>query len=245
VGTVINPGDTVTTGARSQVEITLPDGAVYRLGSNTKVQCNGQTTFIPNKRSISDEFHLLLGNMWAGVSEALGGDHQFEQSGPLSGTGVRGSAFTASVQHNGDILLHVIQGTGFIKVKGKPEHDFPAGEGIRLDPGSGGYTATSEWPAADQALVPAAQRPPTLTKVRLVGARAGKRPALHFTLSEKATVTVQVTRGAHRVLQRTASARRGAGTIVLRALKRGRYTLTVFATVDKRAIAVQKSVRVT
>ena len=33
--------------------------------------------------------------------------------------------------------------------------------------------------------------------------------------------------------------------VVLHALKRGRYTLTVFATVDARAIAVQKSVRVT
>jgi hypothetical protein len=247
VGTVINVGDTITTGPKSRVEITLPDQGIYRLGPNSKLQCDGQPTSTPGERSVSDRFKLLLGNMWAGISDALGGDHQFEQTGPgpVGGTGVRGSAFTASVQHNGDVVLHVIQGTGFIKVKGKPEHDFPAGEGIRFDPGSGGYTATAMWPAADQALVPAAQRPPMLTGVRLVGARAGKRATLHFTLSEKATVTVQVKRGTHGVLKRTASARRGAGKLVLRALSRGRYTLMVFATVDKRSIAVQKSFRVT
>jgi len=246
VGTLINPGDIVSTGAKSRVEITLPDGAVYRLGPNSKLQCNGQTTFTPpSEHHISDSFKLLLGNMWAGISDALGGDHQFEQPGPVGGTGVRGSAFTASLQHNGDILLHVIQGTGFITVKGKPEHDFPAGEGIRFDPGSGAYTATNVWPAADQALVPPAQRPPKLTKVRLVGTRAGKRPTLHFTLSEKASVTVQIQRGSHRVLKRTTSARRGAGSLRLSALHRGRYTLTVFATVNKRSVAVQKSFRVT
>src|SRR6185437_15314594 len=41
VGTLINPGDIVSTGAKSRVEITLPDGAVYRLGPNSKLQCNG------------------------------------------------------------------------------------------------------------------------------------------------------------------------------------------------------------
>lgn len=244
VGTVIQRGETVSTGAKSRVEITLPDGGLYRVGPSSKMQCDGQSNFEEGHRTISDQFHLLLGNMWAGVSSALGA-HEFEQQEPTIAVGVRGSAFTASVQHNGDIVYHVIEGTGFIRIKGKREFDYPAGEGVHFDPDYGGYTMTAAWPAADQALVPAAQRPPKLTKVRLVGARAGQRPTLHFTLSEKATVTVLVKRGKHGVLTRTASARRGAGTVVLHALKRGRYTLTVFATVDRRAIAVQKSVRVT
>ncbi len=154
-------------------------------------------------RSITDSFHLLLGNMWAGISDALGGDHAFEQPGPTVAIGVRGSAFTASVQRNGDIVYHVIQGTGFIKIKGKREFDYPAGEGVRFDPDYGGYVMTAAWPAADQALVPVAQRPPKLTHVRLDSAHAGKRPTLHFTLNENATITVQIQRGPHRVLKRT------------------------------------------
>ncbi len=245
VGTVIKQGDTVSTGAKGRVEITLPDGGFYRVGPSSKMQCDGQTTTTEGHRSITDRFHLLLGNMWAGISEALGGDHAFQQPGAPAGTGVRGSAFTASVQHNGDIVYHVIQGTGFIKPKGKPEFDFPAGEGVRFDPHSGGYSLTMAWPATDQALVPAAQQPPKLMHVRLAGAHAGKRLTLHFTLNENATVTVQVQRGAHHVVKRTAAVRHGSRAITLKALPRGRYTLTLFATVDKRSAAVQKSFRVT
>ena len=165
--------------------------------------------------------------------------------GATIASGVRGSAFTASMQRNGDVIYHVIQGTGFIKVKGKPEFDFPAGEGVRFDPDYGAYTVTTAWPAADRALVPGAQLPPKLTRVRLVGAHAGKRPTLHFTLNENATVTVQVLRGRRRVLMRTTAVRHGARSLTLSALPRGRYTLMLFATVDKRAFAVQKSFHVT
>jgi hypothetical protein len=245
VGTVIKRGDTVSTGVNSRVEITLPDGGFYRVGPSSKFQCNGQSISDTGHRSITDSFNLLLGNMWAGISDAFGGDHEFVQQGPSEASGVRGSAFTASVQRNGNIIYHVIQGTGFIKVKGKREFDFPAGEGVRFDPGYGGYTLTTAWPAADQALVPAAQRPPKLTRIRLVGAHAGKRPTVHFTLNENATVTVQIQRGGHRVLKRTTSARHGARALTLRALPRGHYTLMLFATVDKRSAAVQKNFRVT
>ncbi len=245
VGTVIKRGDTVSTGAKSRVEITLTDGGIYRVGPSSAMQCDGQTTPPGGHPSVSDDFKLLLGNMWAGISHALGGDHQFESQERTVAVGVRGSAFTASMQGNGDIVYHVIQGTGFIKVKGKPEFDFPAGEGVRFDPDYGAYTVTTAWPAADRALVPGAQLPPKLTRVRLVGAHAGKRPTLHFTLNENATVTVQVLRGRRRVLMRTTAVRHGARSLTLSALPRGRYTLMLFATVDKRAFAVQKSFHVT
>jgi hypothetical protein len=242
-GTVIQLGDTVSTGAKGHVEITLPDGGFYRLGPSSKMQCGSQSTSAEGDRGITDSFHLLLGNMWGGVSSALGG-HEFEQQEPTIAGGVRGSAFTASVQRNGDILYHVIEGTGFIKIRGRREFDFPAGEGVRFDADYGAYSLTTAWPAADQALVPAAQKPPTLTGVRLTGARAGKRPTLHFRLDQNATITVQIQRGRHRVLKRTATARRGARSLMLGALPRGRYTLMVFATVQKRSAAVQKSFRV-
>jgi hypothetical protein len=241
VGTLINPGDTVSTGANSRVEITLPDSGIYRLGPNSKVQCNGQTTFGSNGRSTADNFKLLLGSIWAGISDALGGGgHEFNTGGE-GAPGVRGSALTESIQAGGRRLLHVIQGTGYIRVRGEPEVDFPAGEGLLLNPNSGAYTMTTAWPAADQALVPAAQRPPKLTGVRIAG-----RPAvLHYTLSQNAAVTVQIQRGKRRVLKRTASARKGSRTLKLGPLPKGRYTLTVFATVQKRSAAVQKSFRVT
>lgn len=240
VGAIINTGQTVSTGANSRVEITLVDGSLYRIGPNSKVECDGQSTFAQNPRSISDDFKLLLGNIWAATSGALGGDHQFEQQERTVAVGVRGSALTASVRPDGEVLYHVIEGTGFVKVTGKPEVDFPAGEGLLYDQGYGShYTLTTSWPAADRALVPAAQQPPRISGVRLTGARAGSRPTLRFKLSENATVTARIERGKRRVVSKRISARRGTGSLRIGVLARGHYTLTLFATAHGRSVAVQ------
>jgi hypothetical protein len=184
--------------------------------------------------------HLLLGKVWGAIDEALG-PHNFEVQTERACAGVRGSAFTASIQPDGQLLFHVIEGSGYVEMNEKKVFFFPAGEGVLLTPATGHYAETLDWPAADQALVPPAQVPPKLTNVRLTG--SGKRLALHFNLNQSAAVTVQVQRGKRRVLHRTANARRGAGSIKLGALPRGRYTLTVFATAQKRTIAAQKSFR--
>ena len=241
VGTLVNPGDTVSTGAKSRAEITTPDGGIYQVGPNAKMRAPVRRS----RRSRTNpppmtNFELVLGNIWAGVSDALG-DHGYETGTETAGTGVRGCAFTESMQPGGRILLHVIDGTGFVKVNRKPEVDFPAGEGLLLYPATGAYTMTTTWPAADQALVPPAQLPPMLTGLRLVGAHAGRRATLHFKLNEDATVTVQVQRAKHRVLQRKVAAPKGASSLKLGSLPRGRYTLTVFATVQTRSTATQKS----
>ncbi len=246
VGTIINNGQTVSTGVRSRVEITLADGSVYRLGPMSKAACDGQSTFGGNPRGISDNFRLLLGSIWAATSSALGGDHQFEDQQGHAAAGVRGSALTASVRPGGRVLYHVIEGTGFIRVPGKREVDFPAGEGVLFSGSSYGtrYTLTTAWPATDQALVPAAQQPPRITAVRLAGTRAGTRGTLRFTVNASATVTVLLRRGARQVFFKTVSARRGAHSLRLSALGRGRYVLIVTATAHRRATAEQTTVRV-
>jgi hypothetical protein len=242
VGTLFNPGDIIATGPKSRVEITAPDGAIMRVGQNSKLQCDRQDSFTPNSPSFGDTVKLLLGKTWATIDDALGGDHSFEVQSERACAGVRGSAYTASIQPDGKLLFHVIHGTGYVEINEKKVFFFPAGEGVLLNPANGHYTETSEWPAADQALVPANQTPPKLTNVRLIG--SGRRTTLRFKLNQNAAVTVQVQRGKRRVLSRTASARKGAGSIKLGALRRGRYALTVFATAQKRTTAAQESFRV-
>ncbi len=249
VGTLINPGQTIATGTGSRLEITLPDGAIYRLGPNSKMTCKSQeTTSQKPPTTIEDQFHLLLGHVWGAIEEVTGAPrHEFDDAGgaPDASPGVRGSAFTESVQPNGQVLFHVIQGTGFIRVTGRPEFDFPAGEGVMLTPKSRAYTETTGWPATDRALVPALQMPPALAGVRVTGGRAHRRAVVHFKLGARATVTVQVTRGRHRVVNHKAGERSGAGSIKLSKLPQGRYTLTIFATAGGRSTATQKSFRVT
>jgi hypothetical protein len=207
------------------------------------VQCNGQTTFGRNPSGISDQFKLLLGHIWAATTSALGADHEFvETPGSEAAPGVRGSAFTASIGPGGRLLFHVIEGTGFVRVAGRPDFDFAAGEGVMIQ--GSHYVLTTSWPATDRALVPAAQLPPALTGVRLLGARAGKRGTLVFKLNENATVSVRVQRGKRRVLSRKAAARRGTDALKLSALPRGRYTLMLLASAHGRAAAAQLTFRV-
>jgi hypothetical protein len=241
VGTIINKGQTISTGAKSRVELITADGSFYRLGPNSKMVCGGEPPFKDERPPVSDEFKLLLGNIWAATSNALGGDHQFEQQTDRAAGGVRGSEFTASVRRGGKVLYHVIEGTGFFRIKGEKEFDFPAGEGLIYSDSH--YAVTTTWPAADQALVPKAQLGPKLTALKLVGHRAGKATTLHFKLSQNAKVTIQIVRGKKRVLRKKRSERHGARSIKLGSLPKGRYTLTLFATVNKRSVAEQKSFR--
>ena len=247
VGTVIKRGDTVSTGAKSRVEITLPDGGVYRVGPSSKMQCDGQ---IDHHRRRPQ--HLRRASTCCSATcgraspSALGGDHEFEQQEPTIAVGVRGSAFTASVQRNGDIVYHVIQGTGFIRVKGKREFDYPAGTGVRFDPDYGGYTRRPRGRPPTRRSSPPRSGRPSSRRVRLVGARAGKRPdaALH---AQRERHRHRPDSARPRTACSSARPRRAAAPARSCSVRctRGRYTLMLFATVDARSIAVQKSFRVT
>jgi hypothetical protein len=247
VGAIVTWGQTVSTGPKSRLEITLSDGSLYRLGPSSVVQCDGQSNLPPHEQSISDRFRLILGHMWGATESALGG-HSFNDGDcPPDieckiGGGVRGSAFTASIMPGGKVLFHVIEGTGFVRIKGKREFDFPAGEGVVLYHSH--YTVTTIWPTADQLLVPAAQRPPAIIGIHLDARHGGRTLTLHLKLSQNATVRVQIMRGKRRVLTKKISARHGATSIHLRSLPSGRYTLTLFAAAHGRSVAIQKAVRI-
>jgi hypothetical protein len=244
VGTIINPGQTVSTGPKSRVEITLPDGGVYQLGPNSSMRCSGQTTFVqPPEHGIKDSLHLVLGTIWGAINDAIGPSHEFEDERAMP-VGNRGSAFTESLLPNGQVLFHVIQGVGFIIGAHQHEVDFPAGDGVLVNSKHRTYTVTTSWPAAARALVPSAQLTPKLTNLTISRARAGARPILRFRLNEPAAVTVQIQRGKRRVLQRKQAARPGTRAIKLGVLRRGSYTLTVFATEQHRSTAAQKTFRI-
>ncbi len=72
---------------------------------------------------------------------------------------MRGSEFTLTAEHDGGIT-HVIEGTGYVDVKGHKEFTYPAGLGVDIRGTS--VAITTSWPTAAQALVPAADRPPKL-----------------------------------------------------------------------------------
>ncbi len=237
VGTAIAFGQTLTTAAGQRMEITTPDGSIVRIGPQSQVACQAGDFAGGSGRT----FKLILGDIWAKVSDALGAPG-FEPPGDRAVTGVRGSEFTLTAEHDGGIA-HVIEGTGYVDVKGHKEFTYPAGLGVDIRGTS--VAITTSWPTAAQALVPAADRPPKLTGVSLRHAALGRGAQLRFRLDRSAAVRVQLLRGTRVLTTRTFSAQRGVTTVrPLRGhLRAGRYQLRVIATAGTRSTSATVALR--
>jgi hypothetical protein len=244
VGTVIARGQTITTGPKSRVELTLGDGSVMRLGPSSMFVCNLASGDRTEEPGITVK--LLLGLIWSKIAtEDYGKDcFDYDANGsriavrcPDAAPGVRGAgdAATASGQAQPSItldttrgLFHVISGFhASVKVGNHPPLAVAAGQTARIT--RAGATIVTQWPPADQALVPAAWAPPKLSGVH-AAAIPGKPPVLSVRLSQAAKLTIVVARGGHRVLSLAASGRKGTTRVELRrALPPGLYTVSVTA----------------
>jgi hypothetical protein len=227
VGTAVAIGQTIRTGKGQRLELTLGDGSLVRLGPESAVVCQTGAA-VGGKRKLT--MRLLLGTIWAAVSDALGVSTEFVPEGRPGGTGVRGSEFTLSLHGKGDPIAHVVEGTGFVKYPGKPEFDYPAGLSAAI--GKKSAKLTSRWPAADRALVPKADQPPRLSAVKLKGRK------LSFKLDRPSSVLIQVVRGKKIVAKKKLHARKGrSSTRAFKRLRKGRYRLRVTATANTRSTA--------
>ena len=93
-GTNVSPGQVIVTGAE-QVELTMGDGSVIRLDSNSKVQitdCNEPGGPEP-PRSFNVELGLVLGSMWAHVTKAVGSGQAYQVKKERVVAGNRGTIF--------------------------------------------------------------------------------------------------------------------------------------------------------
>jgi FecR protein len=237
VGSVIQAGQPISTGKGQRLEITFIDGSLARFGPESQGVCQFGA-FQQGERKIT--LKLILGNIWAVVSDALGGNPDFNVSTERAGTGVRGSEYTLDVRGK-DPIAHVIEGTGFVQYAGRPEFDYPAGLSAVI--GKKSATLTSRWPAADRALVPAGKRPPTLTRLRLSGPKGRPGARLGFRLDQKCSLTLQLLKGNKVVSTKKLRGRKGKNSFhpFKRRLRRGRYTLRVTAVAHTRASAGQIS----
>jgi hypothetical protein len=244
VGTVVARGQTITTGPKSRVELTLGDGSVMRLGPSSTFVCNvasGDRTEEPRMT-----FKLLLGLIWSKIAtENYGKDcFSYDASGsriaiecPDAAPGVRGAAdaATASAQAQPSFtldttrgLFHVISGFhASVTVGNHRPLPVAAGETARITPA--GASIVTQWPQADQALVPAALLPPKLSGVRATGA-SGTPPILSVRLSQASKLTIVIRRGGRKVLSLIAPGRKGTTRVKLRRpLPAGSYTVEVTA----------------
>jgi hypothetical protein len=110
VGSVVYEHDRLETRRRTRLEVRLRDGSALRLGPRSSVLLDearfGQA---PDDRKVSAR--LLVGNVWASVAKAVGGDARFEVTTANAVAGVRGTTFRVDASRDRSCVVKVYAGT--------------------------------------------------------------------------------------------------------------------------------------
>jgi hypothetical protein len=131
-GASVYQGDVVETARRTRVELTLVDQSVLRLGPLSKVELAAAAFGKgPDDRKVSAK--LRVGNVWASVTKALGGEARFEVKTENAVAGVRGTTFRVDASTDKSVVVKVYSGT--VAVAGgplpRPEHGAAPAGGAR------------------------------------------------------------------------------------------------------------------
>jgi len=108
-GLTISADNFIKTGDPGRVELTMPDGSVVRLASNTLFKIN-QASF-PEKEARKFSVRLFLGKMWAKVTSRIGSPRgTFNAHTPTAVAGVRGTVYNLEVAKDTSTNIWVYDG---------------------------------------------------------------------------------------------------------------------------------------
>jgi hypothetical protein len=121
----VEQGDVLSTAHRGRLEVTLSDKSVLRLGPESELIIE-DAEIKDDARKVDTK--LVLGNVWAKVSTALGGDNKFEVTTDRAVAGVRGTVFRVDAKKDKAVVVSVMSGA--VAVAGnhlaQMEHDSSA-----------------------------------------------------------------------------------------------------------------------
>ncbi|MGD2269315.1 MAG: FecR domain-containing protein [Desulfobacterales bacterium] len=108
-GTNILEGQFVKTGRKGRVELTMPDGSLVRLASDTLFEII-QADF-PDKKTRKFSVKLFLGKMWAKITGRIGAPRGiFNAHTPTAVAGVRGTVYNLKVAQDTSTDIWVYEG---------------------------------------------------------------------------------------------------------------------------------------
>jgi len=122
VGSAVYQGDQVETLRRTRLELTLSDASVLRLGPLSKVELDAAAFGASaDDRKVSAK--LRVGNVWASVTKALGGEARFEVKTENAVAGVRGTTFRVDASQDKSVVVRVYSGTVAVAAGPLPRPD--------------------------------------------------------------------------------------------------------------------------
>ncbi|HET6923210.1 MAG TPA: FecR family protein [Anaeromyxobacteraceae bacterium] len=116
-GSLVHQDDLVETGARTRLELKLPDKSVIRLGPRSKLRL-AAAVFGENAADRTVSASLLVGQIWAKVEKAVGGQSRFEVQTRNAVAGVRGTTFRVDARQDRSCVVKVYSGA--VAVAGGP-----------------------------------------------------------------------------------------------------------------------------
>jgi hypothetical protein len=130
VGSAVYQGDLVETQRRTRLELKLSDASVLRLGPLSRVDLDAAAFGAgADDRKVSAK--LRVGNVWASVTKALGGEARFEVKTENAVAGVRGTTFRVDARQDKSVVVRVYSGTVAVAAGPlpRPGHAGPAAGG--------------------------------------------------------------------------------------------------------------------
>jgi hypothetical protein len=127
VGAPVFAGDVVETQKRTRLELKLADQSVLRLGPSARVDLSAASF----GRSVEDRqvsAKLQVGNVWAKVAKAVGGESRFEVKTENAVAGVRGTTFRVDAAQDRSVVVKVYNGTVAVAGSHVPRPAHGAGE---------------------------------------------------------------------------------------------------------------------
>jgi hypothetical protein len=124
LGGAVYQGDVVETARRTRLELKLSDASVLRLGPVSRVELDAAAFGAsPDDRKVSAK--LRVGNVWANVTKALGGEARFEVKTENAVAGVRGTTFRVDASKDKSVVVRVYSGTVAVAAGAipRPAHD--------------------------------------------------------------------------------------------------------------------------
>lgn len=109
LGSLVYRDDLVETGARTRLEIKLPDKSVIRLGPQSKLRL-ATAVFRRGAEDRQVSANLVVGQIWAKVEKAVGGQSRFEVQTHNAVAGVRGTTFRVDARQDRSCVVKVYSG---------------------------------------------------------------------------------------------------------------------------------------
>ena len=129
-GTLVQPGDSVQTDSKGRAQITLPDGTITRLASNTTITLS--SSHFSKDGNLHDASILDKIGRTLSTVQHLAGGASFQVVGNSTTASVRGTIFEVVVNADGSVVIKLFQGG--LDVDGKGHHvHLDAGEQVTID----------------------------------------------------------------------------------------------------------------